>query len=105
MYLNFLLLLQDAGPAQYLSYLPILFIFVIFYFMLFLPMQRQKKQMQKMLAELQNGNIVVTSGGIIGTIVSINPDDTLVVRVRPDNVKLQIARTAISGLVTEEVKR
>lgn len=103
MYLIFLL--QEAGPAQFLNYLPILFIFVIFYFMLFLPMQRQKKQQQKMLSELQNGNIVVTTGGIIGTIISVNPDDTLVVRVRPDNVKLQIARSAVSGLVTEEVKK
>ena len=102
MYLNFLLLQLDAGASQFL-FLPV--ILLIMYFMLFLPMQRQKKQTQKMLAELQNGNIVVTTGGIIGTIVSINPDDTLVVRVRPDNVKLQIARTAVAGLVTEEVKK
>lgn len=103
MYLNFLL--QDAGQAQFLSYLPFLFIFVIFYFMLILPMQRQKKQVQKMLSELQNGHMVVTTGGIIGTIISVNADDTLVLRVRPDNVKLQIARSAVTGLVTEEVKK
>lgn len=103
MYLNFLL--QDAAQAQFLSYLPFLFIFVIFYFMLILPMQRQKKQQQKMLSELQNGNMVVTSGGIIGTIVSVNPDDTLVLRVRPDNIKLQVARSAVAGLVTDEVKK
>lgn len=103
MYFNFLL--QEAGAAQYLSYLPILFAFVVIYFMLFLPMQKQKKQQQKMLSELQNGNVVVTSGGIIGTIIAVNPDETLVVKVRPDNIKLQIARSAVAGLVTDEAKK
>ena len=85
-----------------LSFLPILLIFGIFYFLLFLPMQRQKKQQQKMLRELQNGNTVLTSGGIVGTIVTIGDDDTLVLRVKPDNVKLQVARSAVSSLVTEK---
>jgi preprotein translocase subunit YajC len=79
---------------------PILLIFAIFYFLLFLPMQRQKKQQQKMLRELQNGQVVLTSGGIVGTIVTIGDDDTLVLRVKPDNIKLQVARSAISSLVT-----
>ena len=85
-----------------LSFLPILLIFAIFYFLLFMPMQRQKKQQQKMLSELQNGNTVLTSGGIVGTIVTIGDDDTLVLRVKPDNVKLQVARSAVSSLVTEK---
>jgi preprotein translocase subunit YajC len=84
-----------------LVFLPILLIFGIFYFLVFMPMQRQKKQQQKMLTELQNGNTVLTSGGIVGTIVTID-DDTLVLRVKPDNIKLQVARSAVSGLVTEK---
>jgi preprotein translocase subunit YajC len=85
-----------------LGFVPILLIFAIFYFLLFLPMQRQKKQQQKMLRELQNGQIVLTSGGIVGTIVTIGDDDTLVLRVKPDNVKLQVARSAVSSLVSEK---
>jgi preprotein translocase subunit YajC len=85
-----------------LGFVPILLIFAIFYFLLFLPMQRQKKQQQKMLRELQNGQVVLTSGGIVGTIVTIGDDDTLVLRVKPDNVKLQVARSAVSSLVTEK---
>jgi len=87
-----------------LGFLPILLIFGIFYFLLFLPMQRQKKQQAKMLAELQNGNTVVTSGGIVGTIVSIE-DDTLVLRVKPDNIKLQVARSAVSSMASGEGKK
>jgi preprotein translocase subunit YajC len=97
-------LLQATSPTSPLSFLPIILIFGIFYFLLFLPMQRQKKQTAKMLAELQNGNVVVTTGGIVGSIVSIGDDDTLVIRVKPDNVKLQIARSAVSSLVSKEAK-
>ena len=85
--------------------LPILLIFGIFYFLLFLPMQRQSKQTQKMLAGLQNGNTVVTSGGIVGTIVAIESDDTLVLRVKPDNIKIQVSRASVSSLVTGEGKK
>jgi preprotein translocase subunit YajC len=88
-----------------LGFLPILLIFGIFYFLLFLPMQRQKKNQQKMLSSLQNGNTVTTSGGIVGTIVSIGEDDTLVLRVKPDNIKLQVARSAVSNLVGGEGKK
>jgi preprotein translocase subunit YajC len=63
-----------------LGFVPILLIFAIFYFLLFLPMQRQKKQQQKMLRDLQNGNVVLTSGGIVGTIVALD-SDTVVLRV------------------------
>lgn len=68
-------------------------------------MQRQRKNTQKMLAGLQNGNTVVTSGGIVGTIVSIDKDDTVVLRVKPDNIKLQVARSAVSSLVSGEEKK
>jgi len=68
-------------------------------------MQRQKKQTQKMLSSLQNGQTVLTSGGIVGTIISIGDDETLVLRVKPDNIKLQVARSAVSSLVTGEVKK
>ena len=87
-----------------MSFLPIVLIFAIFYFLLFLPMQRQKKKTQQMLTSLQNGNVVITSGGIVGSIVSIGDDDTLILRVKPDNIKLQVARSAVASLVSQEAK-
>ena len=76
----------------------------IFYVLVFMPMQRQKRQQSQLLKTLENGNVVLTSGGIVGTIVSINSDDTLILRVKPDNVKLQVARSAVASLVAEEKK-
>jgi len=102
--LNFLLLQGASSPNSLLGFLPIILIFAIFYFLLFLPMQRQRKQQQKMLKDLQNGVTVVTSGGLVGTIVSID-DDTLVLRVKPDNIKIQVARSAVSSLLSGDTKK
>lgn len=98
------LILQAAPQANpFLQFLPMLLIFGIFYFLLFLPMQRQKKAQREMIAGLQSGARVQTTGGIIGTIVSIGPgDDTLVIRVKPDGIKLQIARNAVAGVLSED---
>ena len=98
-------LIQAISPNSLLGFLPIVLIFAIFYFLLFLPMQRQKKQQQKMLHALQSGQTVLTNGGIIGTIVSIGEDDTLVMRVKPDGVKLHVSRGAVSSVISGEVKK
>ena len=66
-----------------------------------MPMQRQKKKQQQMLNELKSGDSVVTSGGIVGTITSVDTD-TIVLRVKPDNLKLQFARSAVSTVVPSE---
>ena len=93
------------GPLGSLGgLLPIVLIFGIFYFLLFMPMQKQRKQQKAMLAGLQNGNEVATSGGIIGTIVSID-GEKLVLRVKPDNVKIQITRGSVASLIAAESKK
>ena len=98
------LLFQTAPANPLVGFLPILLIFGIFYFLLFLPMQKQRKKTQEMLSSLENGQNVLTSGGIVGTVVSID-GEMVILRVKPDGVKLQIARTAISNVVTAEVKK
>lgn len=103
--LPFALLQADAAsPNPLLGALPMLLIFGIFYFVLFMPLQRQRKTQQKMLSTLQPGQTVVTTGGLIGTIVTMNADDTLILRVKPSDVKLQVARSAVSGLVGDAPK-
>jgi preprotein translocase subunit YajC len=100
-----LLLLQSTSGNPLIGFLPLLLIVGIFYFLVFMPMQKQRRQTAKMLKDLQNGSVVITTGGLVGTIVSINADDTLILRVKPDNVKLQVSRASVAGLVTEEVKK
>jgi preprotein translocase subunit YajC len=64
-------------------------------------MQKQKKAQKKMLEELKTGDLVLTSGGVIGSITAIDAD-TVVLRVKPDNLKLQFSRTAVSSLIPTE---
>jgi preprotein translocase subunit YajC len=97
---GFILLLQ-AASNPIASFLPLVAIVAIFYFLVFMPMQRQKKQQAQMLAELQAGAEVLTTGGILGTIVNIS-GDTLIVRVKPDNIKLQVSRASVASLVKQE---
>ena len=101
MYFFGFILQSAAAPSPLVQYLPLLAIVVIFYFLVFMPMQRQKKQQAQMLQNLQSGSEVVTTGGIVGTIVSIS-GDTMILRIKPDNVKLQVTRSAVSGLVKQE---
>ena len=66
----------------------------IMYFLVFLPQQRQRKRMQEMHAALKNGDKVVTTAGIYGTINGLD-GDTIILKIA-DNVKIRIARAAIA---------
>ncbi len=87
-----------------MSLLPFVLIFIIFYFLLFLPSQRKQKQQQQMLAELKNGDRVVTSGGIRGTIVGLK-DDCIHLRVPPQDIRLEVARSAVTAVLNDEDKK
>jgi preprotein translocase subunit YajC len=93
--------LQQSPGNSIALFAPYILIGVVFYFLLFMPMQKQKKKQQRMLAELKSGDNVVTSGGIVGTITAVD-SDTIVIRVKPDNLKLQFARSSVSALVPPE---
>ena len=94
-----LLFQAAASPTNFLSgLLPILLMIAIFYFLVFMPMRKQQRNQKEMLKSLQNGQTVLTTGGIIGTIVTVN-DDNLILRVKPDNLKIQVARSAVSSVV------
>ena len=95
------IILLQAAANPVASFLPLIAIVAIFYFLVFMPMQRQKKQQAQMLAELQAGSEVLTTGGIVATIISIS-GDTMIVRVKPDNIKLQVSRASVASLVKQE---
>ncbi len=100
-----LVLLQAAAAASPSSFLtgilPIVLMIAIFYFLVFMPMRRQQRNTKEMIKALQSGQTVLTSGGIVGTIVAVN-DDTLILRIKPDNLKLQVARSAVTSVVTAD---
>ena len=73
----------------------------VVYFLMIRPQQRKQKQWNEMLAQIKTGDKVTTTGGIRGVILSLK-DDTLVLRVAPDGLKLEIAKSAIASVTTQE---
>ncbi len=99
------LFLLQANPLS-TPFVPIILMVVIFYLVLFLPMRRRQKKTDEMLRNLQNGDRVVTNGGVIGTIVSLGEkDNTVTLRVRPDNVKIQFSRGAVTALLSQNEEK
>jgi preprotein translocase subunit YajC len=93
--------LQSGGGAGafIVQAMPIIAIVAIFYFLVIAPANKQRKKTEQMLSALKKGDRVVTSGGLYGTIQGIEND---VVHLRiAENVKVKIARVAVTGVVTE----
>ena len=100
---TFALLLQAGGnstAAFLVQILPIAAIFLVFYFLVIGPANKQKRKTQQMLTSLKKGDRVVTSGGIYGTIQGVEPD--VVYLKIADNVKVKVARSAITGVQSAE---
>ena len=77
----------------------ILIIFGIFYFVVFRPMRKGQREVEQMRAELKNGDRLVTSGGIYGTVVGVS-EESVQLRIA-DQVKIQVAKSAVTRLVKE----
>jgi preprotein translocase subunit YajC len=82
------------------SFLPFILIIVIFWFLLFAPMRKQRKQLQKMIQTLKNGDKVLTTGGIYGVIAGVQ-DDRLQLKIASD-VKIEILKTAIAAKLEDK---
>ena len=91
--------MAQAASGGLLTFLPLVLIMVIFYVLLILPAQRRQKKTQEMLNALKNGDKVVTTGGLFGTIVGIE-SDAVQLRIA-DQVKVKVSRSAIAGLQPE----
>ncbi len=91
---------QTTGQSGLINFLPLVLIFGIFYFLLIAPMRKRQKQLQQMLSELKKGDRVVTNGGIHGEVYALD-EETLLLKVA-ENVRIKVARSAISGKQGEE---
>jgi preprotein translocase subunit YajC len=95
-------LAADSGAGAGLAQFLLLFapIFLLWYFLVILPNQRNRRKTQTMLSNLKTGDRVMTTGGIYGLITGFRGD---IVQVQIANqVKVDIARTAITGIQSEE---
>ena len=94
-------IIQQSSIGLLQGILPLVFIFVIFYLLLILPQQKRQKKWQAMVEQLKAGDKVVTSGGLRGQIFAIK-DDSVQLRIPPDNIRLEVTRSSIVTVVKEE---
>ena len=87
----------QPGTNPILSFLPLILMFVVFYFLLIRPQQKRQREHAQLLKNLKKGYRVVTSGGIIGTVQTLQ-DDYVVLKVGDQDTKLEVLRSAIQEL-------
>lgn len=73
-------------------------VMVVFYFFMIRPQQRKQQETQKQVAALKKGDRVVTIGGIIGVVASIQNDYVVIKTGDNENTKMEVLKSAISGL-------
>ena len=91
---------SEGGGTMVSFVLPMIFMVVIFYFLLIRPQQKKAKEHKALLNNLKRGDRVMTSGGLIGTIVNL--DDQIVTLEVADKVRIDTARPYIAGFAPKK---
>ena len=96
---NAILTAQNSGnpsntTAAIMNILLLVAMFGVLYFFMIRPQRKKDKELQEMRSRLEVGDEVVTTGGVIGRVVSMK-DDTVVVETGTDRSKIRFLRSAI----------
>lgn len=73
-------------------------IFVLMYMLLIRPQKKKQKEHEQLLEDLKKGDKIVTSGGMFGTISSIDSEKNKVV-IKVNDVKFEFLKSSIAGKV------
>ncbi len=94
----------QAGGNGLLSQAPLIIgLFAIIYFVMIRPQQKQAKEAQDLLSSLKKGDDVITSGGIVGKIFSV--DDKFIQLEVAAGVKLRVLKASVQARVTVEAPK
>jgi preprotein translocase subunit YajC len=95
--------MNPSNPlAQIGQFAPLLLIFALFYVLIMLPMRKRQKALAQLVDNLKKGDRVITNGGLYGEVAAVT-GPTVVLKIA-DNVKVRIAKSAITGLEPEAEK-
>ena len=72
-------------------------IFVLFYFMLIRPQNKRAKEHRELIGNLKKGDEIVTAGGMLGKVVSI--DEQYIKVALAENIEISLQRSAISAVL------
>lgn len=92
---------QPSALASVLSLLlPLAVMVLIFWLFIIRPEKKRNKEMQNMLDNIQVADEVVTTGGIIGRVLSVQ-SDTILIETGSDRTKIRVIKSAIARNNTE----
>ena len=96
---------QSPGGSGmgYATFIMMGVLFLIMYLLIFRPQAQRQKEWQKMLETIENGDQVVTGGGIVGIVIAVK-EDRLHLRVPPDNLRLEVTKNSVMQLAKPETK-
>ncbi|MEO7298499.1 MAG: preprotein translocase subunit YajC [Verrucomicrobiota bacterium] len=83
---------QPATPI-YMQMVPFILMIVVFYFILIRPQQKKARQHQELLKQVKAGDRVVTTSGIIGTVIAVKEKS---ISLRSADTKLEVLKSAVS---------
>jgi preprotein translocase subunit YajC len=86
-----------ASTDMLIQFAPFVIIFAIMYFLLLRPQQQRAKQQREMVHAARRGDVVVTSGGLIGKITKAVDDNEVELEIAP-NVRVRLARSGIADV-------
>jgi preprotein translocase subunit YajC len=88
-----------GGTDIFTTLAPLIAIFGVFYFILIRPQQKKQKDHRAMVETLARGDKVVTGGGIVGTVVKVEPGkEEMFVEIAP-NVRITVLRSTLQAKV------
>lgn len=89
------------SPPLLMNLLPFLLIFIVFYFLLIRPQMKKQKEQQEMINSIQRGEKIVTSGGIVGTVVKVEEDDSELLQVEiAQGVKVKLLKSSVTAVIS-----
>ena len=85
---------QSQAPA-WLNMVPLVLLVVVFYFILIRPQSKKAKEHAEMLKTVRSGDKIITSGGVVGVVVSVK-EKTL--SIRSADSKFEVTKAAITEI-------
>ena len=105
--MNLSLLLTDgtttaAGGSMTSFIISIVMMIVIFYFFLMRPQKKEQKRISAMLADMEVGDVVVTTSGFYGVLIDITDEDVIVEFGSNKNCRIPMKKSSIAQVETAE---
>ncbi len=95
---------EGAGGSMGMVIMLVL-MFAVIYFLLIRPQQKRQKQQQKMISELQKGDRVITTGGMIGHVFGFGDKENIIVLKFGETTKIEFLKSSIAGRAEQSTEK